>query len=244
MSKFFYQLSKRSGLLLLAFCISFALSSCEGDQGAIGPQGEQGEQGAQGDKGDKGNKGDDGDDGDDGDNGDDGDDGEDGKDGKDALTKVGFFEGTITGKRSDGTSFKETFKYEYVDKLDETMENNWFNPTRYSQSIRGNGPYISINAEVMNKGTENETLRPSQFEFRFSKVIDNKLFSMRAFRYYDSHFEISNYVHNMTTGVVSFDFTYGGTGWVDNTTGNALAITGKFNSGKNVYTDVVNRKGN
>jgi hypothetical protein len=241
MSKFFYQLSKRSGLLLLAFCISFALSSCEGDEGAIGPQGEQGEQGAQGDKGDKGNKGDDGDDGD---NGDDGDDGEDGKDGKDALTKVGFFEGTITGTRSDGTPFKETFKYEYVTSLDQTMEDNWFNPTRYGQSTLESGPYISINAQVLNKGTENETLRPNQFSFRFSKEIDNKLFSMRAFLYYDSNIEISNYVHNMTTGVVSFDFTYTGTGRVDNTTGNALTITGKFNSGKNVYADVVSRKGN
>ena len=231
MSKFFYQLSKRSGLLLVAFSASFALSSCEGDEGAIGPQGEKGEQGAPGTTGDKGGKGDGG---------------NDGEGGTGAFTKVGFFEGTITGIRSDGTPFKETFKYEYVANLAQTMENDVFGTKRYSQS-NFESPSVSLDAQVLNKGTEKETLRPYQFEFSFSKEIGDKMFKVNAYlyySYYSNNIEISNYVHNMTTGVISYDFTYTGTGANDNSTGKALTITGKFNSGKNVYTEIVNRKGN
>lgn len=48
-----------------------------------------------------------------GDPGPQGDPGEQGPAGENAIHKVGYFEGTVSGTRQDGTAFTESFKYEY-----------------------------------------------------------------------------------------------------------------------------------
>jgi hypothetical protein len=69
---------------LLLACV--ALAACSGKDGDPGPQGNSG---SQGDKGNTGNTG------------------------KGAAIKLGFLDGTVSGKRKDGTAFSENFKYEY-----------------------------------------------------------------------------------------------------------------------------------
>lgn len=56
-------------------------------------------------------------------------------------------------------------------------------------------------------------------------------------------FVISNYQKNQTTGVLTFDFevTIGALGRPNSTT-NPITMTGKFNSGGKVYTNIVSRK--
>ncbi len=55
-------------------------------------------------------------------------------------------------------------------------------------------------------------------------------------------FSISNYQKNQTTGVLTFDFavTIGALGRL-NTTTNPITMTGRFNSGGKVYTNIVSR---
>jgi len=62
-------------------------------------------------------------------------------------------------------------------------------------------------------------------------------------------FTVTNYVHDASTGILSFDFVLKiskyrpRTGYIDgfNSSGNDLTITGSFSSGKKIYSNVVSR---
>lgn len=62
-------------------------------------------------------------------------------------------------------------------------------------------------------------------------------------------FTVSNYVHDATTGNLSFDYTMKiskyrsktGGNYGSNSTGNDLVISGSFNSGGKVYKNIVSR---
>ena len=92
--------------LIFTVLTAALLASCAGEDGEIGPQGEQGEQGEQGDKGDTGDQGEQGEPG-------------------EYASKLGYFEGTVTGVRRDGTAFTEDFKYEFAFGNDAVEEGNY-----------------------------------------------------------------------------------------------------------------------
>lgn len=218
-----YQVIKTPLRFLLLVCISVAIASCSGDDGDTGPQGPQGEQGAKGDKGDTGAAG------------------------ADAITKNGYFEGTVTGTRQDGTAFTETFKYEYGAETTSFDDDGDLWTYRY-RDPQENSPYLYIQGNATDIGTANEALTIYDFDFEFTKELSaTSLFYLEAWHYNENNsstVEVTNYSHDSTTGVLSFDFTFTGVDSNDNTTGKALTITGSFNSGTRVYEEVVSRKAN
>lgn len=75
----------KSFILVLITSLSF---SCEGPQGEIGPKGDPGDPGQTGATGASGQNG-------------------------AGFEKRGYIQGTVSGNRTDGTAFSESFKYEY-----------------------------------------------------------------------------------------------------------------------------------
>jgi hypothetical protein len=215
------QILKKAFTLFLSLCLTVALVSCA-DDGDVGPQGEKGDAGAKGDTGAEGAAG------------------------SDAQQKAGSFEGTITGMRSDDeTPISETFKFEYGDygvysgEVDELYLSS-------SSTLTDNSPYINLNAIIQDKGLPTESIVPYYFYIHYTKEVSaTTIFQFNGQFYYDNYpstVTITNYVHNQTTGVVTFDFKYEGEG-SDNSSGNQVTITGKFDSGKAIYTNIVGRKG-
>src|SRR5688572_18542929 len=82
---------KKTKLLGYLLALSVAFASCAGEDGDPGPQGETGDKGATGATGAPGEQGAAG----------------------EGFEKVGYFQGTVSGKRKDGTPFSEPFKFEY-----------------------------------------------------------------------------------------------------------------------------------
>jgi len=231
---FRYIIKNLTCLLFIGFAV--ALSSCDGDDGPQGPQGEAGDKGAKGDKGDKGDTGD------------------TGAQGTTYYTKSGYFQGTLTGTRQDDTPFSEDFKYEYAFNNYEGTEDDEIELVRGDSITYGeDGPYLYMRFNVIDAGTANETVDPSGFGFNLLRPLDDNML-FRFWANFDAGDDseaaativIDNYVHNMQTGAMSFDFTYTDSdlGYY-NSTGHPVTITGSFNSGTGkVYPNVVNRKGN
>lgn len=210
-------------LLLAAVCVSFVMSSCEGDEGPMGPQGAAGASGAAGPQGATGPEG------------------AAGLNGQSALTKSGKFEGTIAGTRKDGTEFSETFSYEYMESFYEAFREDqdytWI--YRYAESSY-NSPYIEMRLQLIDRDQETETIAADQLYLNFIKEID----ATTLFRFYlnTNDVEVSNYVYNPATGSLSFDFSFTG---FSNSTENEAIIEGSFTTGEGkLYRNVVNRKGN
>lgn len=211
-----YQLISRSTLIALC-AVSFSMFSCEGDEGPVGPKGDAGVEGPQG---------------------------EQGIPGESSLSKSGYFEGTITGTNRDGEDFTETFKYEYGSSQEALSSNNqeeegfWL--ARYNTPSYENGAEFELEGYV-----EQDGLDVGYFDFDFYKELDATTVFVFDTYYYggesQAEFEVTNFVHNDQTGVVTFDFSYSDPeGW-DNSTGNPVTITGKFNSGHKVYKNIVMR---
>jgi hypothetical protein len=139
-------------LIFYALISASLLVACQGDMGDPGPQGDQGLQGEKGDKGDKG---------DDGEDGENGEDGEDGKDGK-GFEKKGFFQGTVSGTRRDGTPFNEAFNFEYGPTYEGITQSVYGAPPTFDV-FRYEDPGSDLSSFyarfiVTNKGTANENL--------------------------------------------------------------------------------------
>jgi hypothetical protein len=132
---------KNCRIIIYACVVVFLITSCAGEDGAMGPKGDTGEQGASGSNGVNGTNGKDGEDGKDGKDGagadgapgadglngaqgpqgpqgPQGEPGEPGSGGESNPSKIGFMEGTITGTRRDGTPFQEEFKFEYASGME------------------------------------------------------------------------------------------------------------------------------
>lgn len=224
--KLLYQLISRSALVALCV-VSCSMFSCEGDEGPEGPIGPQGEQGEQGTPGEQGPKG------------------------EDALTKTGYFEGTIKGTLQE-ESFTETFKYEYSNTSVEAIEGNFLQLVRYrdgkipdsnfENEPNAKIPMLKFDLYFQNQEQqETESFSIDEFSFTFNKEIDNlTIFYFTAEVFSESSvLEITNYVHDSTTGVLSFDFSFTDPEGSYNSTRNPVTITGKFNSGTKVYKNVL-----
>ncbi|MCZ8215270.1 MAG: hypothetical protein O9262_03480, partial [Cyclobacteriaceae bacterium] len=114
--------------------------ACQGEMGDPGPKGDQGLQGEKGDKGDAG---------------------EDGEDGE-GFEKKGFFQGTASGTRRDGTPFNEAFNFEYGPTYEGINQSINGSPPTF-EVYRNNNPidegsYFYTVFNVINKGTANENL--------------------------------------------------------------------------------------
>jgi hypothetical protein len=147
----------------IAACI--ALAACSGKDGDPGPQGEQGETGATGATGATGPAG------------------------KSEFFKLGSVEGTVSGKRKDGTVFNETFKYEYTsDSLQAFFPEEGVNTlsiARYSNPAAD--AEFTLNLQM----AQGDALTPAaptySSYFRFIKEVDNNtLFRILAQPYFES----------------------------------------------------------
>jgi hypothetical protein len=148
---------KYTRLLFYALISASLLFACQGEDGEPGPQGEPGLQGEKGDKGDAGENG------------------QDGEDGV-GFEKKGFFQGTVSGTRRDGTAFNETFSFEYGPVFE-----------GISESSRGGLPifevyrtadfndefnYFYSEFRVTNKNLANESLIVAQNEYNENMTLN------------------------------------------------------------------------
>lgn len=139
--------------LRLYFCALMAagvLAACSGEDGDPGPQGDAGEQGTKGDTGEEGD---------------------------DAVSKVGYFQGTVTGTRKDGTPFEEDFNYEYVFG-DEMYSGNDVLLQRF-ETASGAIANAITEGSLQNKGyikfqavKEGQGIAPNDFLFYFKRGIN------------------------------------------------------------------------
>lgn len=122
--------------------------------------------------------------------------GEQGPEGPGAVyEKRGYFSGTVSGTRRDGTSFSEGFNYEYASTSGELFSTSQatgetlLTVRRQHSTNHANG-YISLQFKVLNKGTSSESLvlngSPSQYStvayFSFIKELSpTSLFSVTAY---------------------------------------------------------------
>jgi hypothetical protein len=132
--------------------VSAALAACSGEDGDPGPQGEQGEKGPQGEQGPQGNPG------------------------IGAAYKTGSVEGTVAGKRKDGTAFSETFKYEYtfnnVQAFYQDDGETLFDVSRYLDPT-GNGPSMFMELKQVSEGVLEPSSTSYSINFDFQKELNN-----------------------------------------------------------------------
>ena len=129
-------------LLGYLLALSIAFVSCSGEDGEPGPQGATGATGETGETGDQGPAG-------------------------EGFEKVGYFQGTVSGNRTDGTAFTETFKYEYGSPI-LSFEDNYIN------LVRTNTPYFT---EGYFSGNDLQLLgnTDSYFQINNLELSDNTL---------------------------------------------------------------------
>jgi hypothetical protein len=146
------------------------LGACAGDDGAPGPKGDAGTQGDPGAAG------------------------AEGEDGTDAVSKLGYFQGTVSGHRQDGTAFSESFSYEYVYGNEVAEQNEWLFQRFETASaaivnqLNTGGSSSPMNLDL-DKGyfkmvtapEKNGKINPYDFYFSLSKGIsNNQLFRLNA----------------------------------------------------------------
>jgi hypothetical protein len=138
---------------------ALTLAACSGSDGDPGPKGDPGDKGLQGDTGAAG---------------------------EDAASKTGYFEGTITGARKDGTPFEETFKYEYVFG-NEIFSGNDILLQRFETASGAiadaitEGSYHDKGYLKFYASKDGENIAPSDLQLFFTKGISaTQLFQMTA----------------------------------------------------------------
>ncbi len=174
-------------LYFLFFSSVLVMSACSGDDGAIGPQGDPGENGAPGEKGDQGDQGAPGEQGIPG----------------DYSSKMGYFEGTVTGHRQDGTAFSEPFKFEFaygVDKYNGVdLHLNRFETLTgaVAYGLSGYSANVERGFAMLSTFVDGDAWEPYGFDFGFMKELNSTtLFELRARPYvedvnYDRVIELS-----------------------------------------------------
>ena len=149
---------KKTKLLGYLLALSIAVASCSGDDGDPGPQGEKGATGEQGAVGEQGVAG-------------------------EGFEKVGYFQGTVSGKRTDGTPFSEPFKFEYGSSL-VGFENNYINLTRSDKAAFSNN-YFQVDHLQLSGNTLVADPNFTSFFFKFSKELNaTDLFVVNARPYF------------------------------------------------------------
>lgn len=160
-------------------------AACAGDDGAPGPQGDTGATGAAGANGANGTNG------------------ENGTNGADAAAKLGYFQGTISGHRQDGTAFNEPFNFEYAYGNDQAAHYEWgfqrfetASAAILNEVATGGALYpldLNLDNGYIKMTTDPETggaINPTNFFFSFSKGLSNsQIFRLKA----EAYFEDQNY---------------------------------------------------
>jgi hypothetical protein len=133
------------------------------------------------------------------------------------FEKVGYFQGTVSGNRTDGTAFSETFKYEYGSSV-LGFEDNFIDISRNNKASYTDG-YFNANNLLLSGGTLGADPNFSSLFFRFSKELNaTDLFLVYARPYFH---DLESYVlqisadHNETykfspnsNGTISFNTTF------------------------------------
>lgn len=244
---------KKTKLFGCLLALSIAVASCSGEDGEPGPQGETGETGEQGATGATGEQGEKGEQGATGEKG------AAGEQGAAIFEKVGYFQGIVSGKSTDGTAFSEPFKYEYGPSM-LVFDGSYIDLFRQNKASFGDSPWSDSHFQVNDLQRSGNTLvvEPDTYlNFKFSKELNaTTLFVVNArpcFRDLQDvpadQFTVTNYVHDASTGVMSFDFVLKisqyrsriGDNFGLNSSGHDLTVTGSFSSGKKVYSNIVSR---
>lgn len=199
-----------SWLYYVVLCSVLSLYAC-GDDGEIGPKGENGDTGIAGEKGDTG---------------------ADGADGNDVVFTSGYFKGTVEVTTQAGETYNGTFDYQYMqDSLsDESFNSDNYEAIRFDSSLT-HSPFIIVGISPEESGGE-VTYEVSDFEFSYTQELSpTSVLLTTQSGAYDGEFTISNFLRDIDTGVVSFDFAYDG----DADEGATLKIEASFNSGSQPY---------
>jgi len=149
---------KKLKLFAPLLALSIALASCTGDDGEPGLQGETGAAGATGATGAAGA----------------------------GFEKVGYFQGTVSGNRTDGTAFSEAFKYEYGSSIQGFTDINGiksislYRGDNHSSYLQASGLELSGNALVSSPTN-------SSIYFEFLKELNSTdLFQLEARPYFSA----------------------------------------------------------
>ena len=157
---------KKTKLFGYLLALSVAVASCAGEDGDPGPQGETGETGATGAAGAQGAVG-------------------------DGFEKVGYFQGTVSGKRTDGTPFSEPFKYEYGSRLLSFGIIILYLARTNKSSFSESDSYLEVNSLQLSGNTLVADPNATGVYFNFSKELNaTDLFVVNArpyFRDMESH---------------------------------------------------------
>lgn len=149
--------------IALLLTTGIVLGSCAGENGEPGPAGNAGANGATGATGAAGALG-------------------------EGLQKAGFFQGTVSGKRLDGTSFNESFKYEYGSTYADVFRNEsgskWLELYRYPQVYYNNSSLEMYSLKLSGTTLEADPNRTGVF-FNFQKELNpSDLFWLSARTYF------------------------------------------------------------
>ena len=171
----------RKLLHLFIIASMLMMSACSGEDGEVGPKGDPGADGAVGDKGDTGDQGIPG----------------------DYSAKLGYFEGTVSGKRTDGTAFSYPFKFEFAyggDMYDgNILDLNRFETFGGAVAYKTTGYTFDVEKgyALFSTFVDNGDWEPFDFRFGFVKELTSTtLFKLQAAPYdqevnYDRLIELS-----------------------------------------------------
>lgn len=130
--------------------------------------------------------------------------------GANAVAKIGYLSGTVSGTRQDGTSFSETFKYEYA--ADSTFSftedgngNKIINITRYSNSL--NDASMSMNLVQKDGTLAPATSYAANFSF-IKELTPSSLFSISARAYFKATTAFVRNISSAQNKIYNFSVSY------------------------------------
>jgi hypothetical protein len=148
--------------IIYLFVFALVLAACTGEDGEPGSAGEQGEQGAKGDTGATGASG-------------------------SGFEKLGSFQGTVAGNRTDGTAFSEAFKFEYGDNTNGFYDENGSKYIDFYRYQKPSDESSSISVEQLKFESNSLVADPqvTYLDFAFEKELSvTDLFLLRAEPYF------------------------------------------------------------
>lgn len=164
---------------------------------------------------------------------------EDGTDATDHYTHTGYAEGTITSTDNLEDSIQETFRYEYAEntllhtEADSTGEYSQYFKQYGAQNPDNNNISISLKLEKEADNTFSVTGATCHFVFN-KNLSDSMLYISLHANQLDHNITINNYIYDLNTGIVTFDFVLTGETTLDTIT-HSITVTGSYNSETNVY---------
>jgi hypothetical protein len=207
--------------------VAIGFTSCEGDQGEIGPKGDQGTQGEKGTQGTQGVQGVQGAEG------------VDGQHGDSEAASFGNIELTVTGVDIHGDDFTEVVDFKYL-PYNDLYNSMWYvdgdDNKRFSirrefkvaAKTNGRGQDSGNNADF-NLSVVDGELVLENFYFSATVIAGNSMLSLYDEVYSgnveDRNFVITDYAYDEAKGTLKFNFTYSYTDYNDQ----PVTISGKVN---------------